>query len=477
MLKMKVSPLTIIIAAAALYLPLLKNFFWSDDWYFLWISRISSFGEFLQFFSFGNNLHTTPMYRPLSTQVFFFIFQNVFGIHAGMYYFFSILVWGMGLYVLYLLLKEMFKDKSYSLVILAIYALSASHFARLSYLSAFQEVLMFTTGIAAVYWVCFKKRTLVGIIAFVAALLSKESAIVLPGLMIVIEVFKGEKLLDKKMLKKYLPIFIISLVYVYLRFVAKDWTDLGSGNYAWNFSPLRAIHTTVWYGLWSIGLPELVIHYVGNNASILPRFWTDFPTMSKIISATFLFLIGAFSLAKLSWVSTHLKNKESVKVMILGAVWFIVGLLPIVFLPDHKYVLGQSFALVGMGIMLAHIITGSQKYLGRFALLSYVALNLVSIVFLYQTHVSLQRSQIARNTHEYFTEKYPRPPVGIYFKNDKLVEVAQWGQSRQIHQAVGDYFFPVVYKQDYKNVAYEDDLNGAVVPESWEVLPSSLFVE
>ncbi|MBP9798185.1 hypothetical protein KBC70_03500, partial [Candidatus Woesebacteria bacterium] len=277
--------------------------------------------------------------------------------------------------------------------------------------------------------------------------------------------------------KKYLPIFLISLVYVYLRFVAKDWTDLGSGNYAWNFSPLRAIHTAVWYGLWSIGLPELVIHYVGNNASILPRFWTDFPTMSKIISTAFLFLIGAFSLAKLSWMRTNIRNKESMKIMILGAIWFIVGLLPIVFLPDHKYVLGQSLALVGISIMLAQLIIGSQKYPGKIALGSYILLNLVSIMFLYQTHVSLQRSEIAKKTYIFFTEKYPEPPIGIYFKNDKPIEVAQWGQSRQIHQAVGEHFFSVVYKQDYKKVAYEDDLNGAQVQEEWEMLPSSLFVK
>lgn len=128
--------------------------------------------------------------------------------------------------------------------------------------------------------------------------------------------------------------------------------------------------------------------------------WTDFPTKSKIISAAFLFLIGAFSLAKLSWFKKNLKDKKQINVMILGAVWFIVGLLPIVFLPDHKYVLGQSLALIGMSIMLAQIVIGSQKYLGRISLVSYVILNLVSIVFLYQTHVSLQRSQIARKTHE-----------------------------------------------------------------------------
>ena len=152
MSKYRFSPLTIILLSCTLYLPLLKNFFWSDDWYFLWISRISNFREFLQFFSFGNNLHSTPMYRPLSTQVFFSVFQNLFGLHAAVYYFFSILVWAVGLYLLYVLLQKIFEDKSYSLLTLGIYGLSASHFARLSYVSAFQEVLMFTAGIAAVYW-------------------------------------------------------------------------------------------------------------------------------------------------------------------------------------------------------------------------------------------------------------------------------------------------------------------------------------
>ena len=127
--------------------------------------------------------------------------------------------------------------------------------------------------------------------------------------------------------------------------------------------------------------------------------------------------------------------------------------------------------------MLSQIILGSQKYLGRFALISYVVLNFVSIIFLYQTHVSLQRSDIARKTHQYFTDTYTIPPAGIYFKNDKPIEVAEWGQSRQIHQAVGEYYFSVLYGKEYKNVAYEDDMNGMEVPESWLVIPSSLFVK
>jgi len=477
MSKYRFSPFSIILLSCALYLPLLKNFFWSDDWYFLWISRISNFSEFLQFFSFGNNPHTTPMYRPLSTQTFFFIFSELFGLHAGPYYLFSFVVWATGLYILYLVLQHIFKKTNVALLMLTIYALSASHFARLSYLSAFQEILMFTTGLSAIYFICFKKRTALGIVTFVAALLSKESAVILPGLMIAIEVYKGDKLFTKENIKKYLPILFISLAYIYLRFIAKDWTDLGTGNYTWNFSPLRALHTTVWYGLWSIGLPELVIHYVGNNASILPRFWTDFPMMSKILSGSFLLLIGAFSCAKISWLKSNIKNSKQWKMMFFGLAWFVIGLLPIVFLPDHKYVLGQSLALVGMAMMLGQIIAGSQKYLGRIAFVSYIVLNIVSIVFLYQTHVSMQRSDIARRTYTYLVEKYTEAPVGMYFKNDKPVQVAQWGQSRQIHQAVGDYFFSVIYKQDYEHVAYEDDLNGAQVPGDWELLPSSLFVE
>lgn len=477
MSKYRFSPLSIVLLSCTLYLPLLNNFFWSDDWYFLWISRISSINEFLQFFSFGNNPHTTPMYRPLSTQAFFFMFQNLFGLHAGPYYLFSIIIWAVGLFVLYLVLHHIVKKNNVALLMSTLYAFSASHFARLSYLSAFQEILMFATGITAIYFICFKKRTMIGIVTFIAALLSKESAIVLPGLMIAIEIYKGEKLFTRENVKKYLPIFFFSVAYMYLRFIAKDWTDLGSGNYAWNFSPLRAIHTTVWYGLWSIGLPELVIHYVGNNASILPRFWIDFPLMSRILSASFLFFIGTLSCAKLSWLTSNIKNKKQWRLMFLGLAWFIIGLLPIVFLPDHKYVLGQSLALVGMSILLALIISGSQKYLGKIAFGSYILLNLVSIMFLYQTHVSLQRSEIAKRTYSYFVQKYTEPPIGIYFKNDKQIQVAQWGQSRQIHHAVGEYFFSVLYKKKYSNVVYEDDLNGRLVPKDWEVVPSSLFID
>ena len=480
MLKAKISSLTIICISLLLFLPLISNFFWSDDWYFLWISRISSFNEFFQFFSFGQNPHTTPMYRPLSTQVFFFVFQSLFGLHAWVYYLCSLVVWGIGLYILYKLVSDMFKDRAMALLTLTLYSFSASHFARLSYLSAFQEILMFTLGMTAIYCMTSiqtKRGFYMGIVAFLTALMSKESAIVLPALMILVELYKGTKVLNIKLLRKYLPIFIISCIYIYLRFIAKDWTDLGDGNYAWNFSIFRAIHTTIWYALWSFGLPELVIHYVGSKASILPRFWTDFPVMAKVLSAVFLLSIGTFFIGVGSWVWQHMKEIKHLRTITLGKLWFIIGILPIVFLPDHKYVLGQSLALVGMAIVLAEVMYYSRRYLREVAFVSYIVLNLVSIVFLYQTNISLQRSEISRRTYTYITEKYPNPPAGFYFKNDKPIQVEEWGQSRQIHQAVGEYFFSVIYGKSYKNVAYEDDPQPGVVMTEWQVLPSSLFVK
>ena len=134
--------LFVLIISVVIFSPALNNFFWGDDWFHLQVSQISNLNEFFNFFSFQYTSQSTPFYRPISTQLFFFIFNNLFGLNALPYYFFLLIIFAVSLWLLYIFIFLITKDKKAALLTTFIYGISATNFPRLYYLSNLQEVLM-----------------------------------------------------------------------------------------------------------------------------------------------------------------------------------------------------------------------------------------------------------------------------------------------------------------------------------------------
>lgn len=457
------------------YLPLLQKFFWSDDWYILSLTNISSLGEFARFFSFRLSEHVTPVYRPLSTEAFYFVMHRLFGLNPVPFHLVGFAVWALGGYMLYLLMKEIHK-KDHAVMILFFYLFSASHFTRLSYLSAFQEVLMFTAGISALYFIQ-KRRFVISLALFIAALLSKESAVIIFPLMLLIQWYTSKGKFHVRDFRKFVAFFVIFVIYLYGRFVIRGVGGVGA-DYVWDFSPVRALHTAVWYGLWSLGLPEFVIDYVGSGAQVIPRFWTDFAASAYMMVGGFILLGCAFGGAFLMWLRRYILSAEKMRYIFFCLCWYFIALAPLIFLPTHKYALGQSLALIGVAMILAEIVDSAPRLLKKSLIVIFVIWNLLSISLYYQHHVSMQRSEISERVYSFVREEYPVAPMGFYFLNDSPSGPTQWGQSRQIYQALGDHFFEVVYRVGLiPQSMYEDDLTKAPADFSqWIMLPSSRFL-
>lgn len=464
---------SIILLGLLLYLPVTQRFFWSDDWFFLNASRVSAPNEVMNFFSPVPSEQATPMYRPLSTQVFFGVFQTLFGLHPLPYFLFALTVAGAGWWLTTRLWTQLKISLAPALLFLVF---SASHFPRLTYLSAFQEVLMYFFAML----VLVGKRPHVRALAFIAALLSKENAVVIPFLVLLVEQYTLPTISLRsfgKSLQKNALLFLILGGYLFFRFAIVDLQAVGAENYQFSFSPFRAIHTLIWYTLWSLGLPELIINYV-NNASILPKFWADFPLWSKLILVSFLGMLAALILATVRWLSQHSTQWRAWKTMLLGSLWFIVGLLPILFLPDHKYVLGQSLALVGLCIMVSELLRTAPRFFQYSVLSLYLLSNLLSIAFLYESHYGKQRSAISQKVFTYLQQQYPESPGKIYFTNTGAAHSTAWGESKQIFQSLGeDRFFSVLYgKNQAPEVRYEDFTPRTELTGEWKELPANLFL-
>lgn len=436
----------VILLSCLLFSPSLLNFFSSDDWFHLRISQIDSTGEFLNFFSFLPNSQSASFYRPLSTQVFFFGFQKIFGLNPIPYHVFVLLIFAFSLYLVYLFTRQLVRKDTMALFATLIYGISVTNFTRLYFLSAFQEIVMVVfVLLALISYLRPKTPLFIPVIFFIFSLLSKETAIVLPLLIIMVDWY--EKRLN---IKRILPFILISLAYLLLRLLVFQ-TVVGD-SYIWDFSPFRALNTLFWYSLWLLGAPEFLVDYIGSGLRPIPTYLTNFGIWAYLIPV----LIAVTALPLLFLLIKQLTAKT--RSLVFVGLFILISLLPVLFLPWHKFTLELSLPLVGFAI-LTTIAVGKFSKSAKAFLWAFIVLNLSMNYLTYVHHYSVNRAHISRAVYSYFQSHHPQAPtVGvIMFINDTVAINKNWGSSRQISNAIsGSELFRVLYRDPYYQVFYED---------------------
>lgn len=426
------------------YLSSLFIFFLSDDWFHLRVSQITNLQQFLNFFSFSKTAQSIAFYRPLPTQVFFFVFQKLFGLNPLPYHIFVLACFAFSLTLVYRLAKFIFKSDKSAWLTMIIYGFSVSNFTRLYFLSAFQEIaLVIFSLLTIINYLEGKKNK--SLIFFVLALLSKETAVVLPLILFFLDWAK-----EKINLKKIIPYALILIPYLYLRLF--HFGGVVGDSYIWNLSPLKAVNTLMWYVLWSIGAPELLVDYVGSGLRPIPRFFTDYPVWWMVILGL---LIPTILFLGYLFVKNYKKiNKLFLSVIIL----FVLSLGPVLFLPQHKFSLELGLPLVWFSLAVAWLLPQKGKITLGFLIL-YLALNFSMNYLTYTRHYSVGSAKISQRIFAYFSEHYQTEPKNSYFEfiNDTGDYGAAWGSSKQISNAVGgSELFRVLYHDPSYSVYYQD---------------------
>lgn len=441
--------LFIILIIALIYTPSLNLFFSADDWFHLKISQISSWPEFVNFFSFTPNPQSAAFYRPLSTQVFFFTFQKIFGLNHLPYHLFVLFIFTLNLYLIYRLSKIITKNNRLSLITVLLYGVSVSNFTRVYFLSAFQEIsLVFFSLLSLLFYLKkdSSKNYFLSLLFFIAALLSKETAVTLPLIFLLTDWYK-----KSFKLKRFLPFIVILVIYLYLRLAI--FGSVSGDSYLWSLSPIKTINTFFWYLLWSLGAPETLVDYVGNNLYVLPRFFSDFgPWAYTILVLLFSNIIFITSLI--------IRNVRLIfsRINLYAATFFIIALLPVLFLPWHKFTLELGLPLIGFCLFLS-LIFNYQKKLGFIAIFLFLLLNLSMHYFTYERHYAVNRAKISQQISQYFLENYPNYPENSYFEfiNDTEDYGSDWGASKQIsHITSGSNLFQIIYNKPEIKIYFAD---------------------
>lgn len=446
----------IVILAVALSLPSLNTYFSGDDFFHLKISQMNNLGDFFSFFSFDKNNQSASFYRPLTTQVFFSFGQKLFGLNPVGYHLFSLITFAVVLLLVYLLAKKITKKENIALLALFFYAFSTSHFTPLYYLSAFQELGMAAFYFAGlIFWTKYLesnrlKYLLFTILLFAGSLLSKEMAVTFPLL-------AGVILLYKKKQKLFLPLLslvLIDIFYLALRLGRFGW--VAGDSYVWDISP-QIINTVSWYLAWSIGFPEMFLDFIGPKLSISNKLLLYYNWQTKVILSSILAFVLLCILAIIRTKKNLVRSLVSDSFFFLSC--FIIALIPVIFLPWHKFPLELTIPLFGVSLFLGNLFSKHSRLFVFLAGALFLVLNLASYVLTYQNHWVIRRGEVARKVNNYFQEKYPFFPLGkeIYFYNNSAFITAGWGASKHIWISIsGSDALNVFYQDNLIKVSYED---------------------
>ncbi len=449
--------------AIFLYLPSLFTFFSGDDWAHMRASQILNFSEFLNFFSFTHNAQSLTFYRPLPQQVFFFLSSSVFGINAFPYHLFVLICFGISLYLLFKLAQKLhFSDTQASLSVF-LYAIAVANFPRIYFLSAFQDVLLPLFVVASLI-LFLDQKYFWSIIFFIFSLMSKETAVVMPFLLLGL-IF----LTRKNKIKSTIPYFAIMLIYLFLRF--KYFGGAEGDSYVYDFSIQKILNTLFWYLAWTFGAPETLVDYVGSGLKIVPKFFTDFPVWSTVIllelgSLVSLFLISLFTLKKQIFKNNRL--------ILFCLFLFLISLAPVIFMPWHKFTHALSLPMIGSSLALGFLFADRKIFI-RLFLLVYILTNISMHLFIYPRHYSVNRALISEKVNQYFSVNYPTPPVDSYFifTNNKASRNEGKNQSKEVSFALSQSDFFKVYYHDRNFQVYYADLGWNSTPSGTPILLDS----
>ena len=358
-------------AALLAYGRSLNVFFSQDDFFFLArAARVSSVGDFVREFTAPDHF-----YRPVPRVVLFVLESRLFGLNPSAFHLVNLGLHACNAVLLFLLCRRLFGSSlpaglaglffvGHHIPFLAVYWLSGVQDLCMTFLclvSMLTYLQSLTTGRRA-WWA-------ISVLAFALALLSKETAVTWPLTLLVAGVVwqwhAGRALRMRQLLLHSVGYAAVLGLYLLLRSQngAAPISDVGP--YAWAFSP-----GVVFSNLYAYMCDVL---YVRSWLWVAPRraAWA-----CGVFVALVAILLGV--------------SRRYRAMMALGLAWFLVSLLPLLFLSERAYSFYAYSALAGIAMATGILLASALERIGGLMgsgqapqLVRGVALSLIAIGWLW----------------------------------------------------------------------------------------------
>lgn len=368
--------LLIFVTTVVAYGASLRYGFSQDDWYFLLISRVSNFGDVLNFFNPASQSGFT-FFRPLGTQLYYYLFQD----KSVAMHVFMLLVQSFNGFLAMRLVERLKVKSPIPVMVGILYAISSVHFLSLYYIAATQQLLAATFSLLSLIFFLELKYK-VSVIFFLIALLSKETAIVVPAIALVLLLLNKLKLT----LKAFVPYTLLSVVYLLLRL-----TTSSSVQSEYHLSLGPSVLTNIrWYVLFGANFPEQLVSYGLPRMGInFTQFIADFGTSAWIIMISSLIALFVF----IRLIQTR---------RWLYMLWFVIALGPVILLRNHLYPHYLDLALIPFLLLLTQDLKLKTQY---YIFVIYALTALFSIQFSQVHHWTTGRADMAERALSGFNWK------------------------------------------------------------------------
>lgn len=368
--------------------------FFQDDYWFLSISRASSLADFFGFFSPFRNYS----YKPLATEVFYLLIHwlnyNVFWSHMIMFAAFS-----LGLIFVYKILISLTGKKWLSFLTVGLYSLHFTHVFQLYWFATFQEItlLMF---LSLSFYGLLKQKWILFWLAFLAALLCKETAALYPIFLILLRLAYLKKKISWR--KICLSLALSAGFYLVYKYSLDQVTALD--NYRMEFNIKLIVNNAVWYGLWGLGLPNIMPLFLPKIfGAPIADFWKLFNDHAfKVYFVSLLIYLGTLFLTITALLLT---KKIQLKKFVLFTVFCLTGyfifLGPILFFP-HRWMVRLTLPLLFLSLWQAMIIYQSRRWVAFILVILYLVFNRYGTLFHESSSLIASENQIFLASQAYF---------------------------------------------------------------------------
>jgi len=426
--------------------------FFKDDLFFLNISHVNSFSDIINFF----NPFIHSGYRPIPIQLFYYpinLFKlDFFSIHLIIF-----ITYLIGIWYLYKNIFLVSRNQILGFITTFIYSISFIHVFHLYAAWNFQEVCLFTFLNLSFYNI-INQRHKVGFLFFVCALLSKETAIFFPFVLLLFKVTTNRFKIKTKIQVKNNYLLLLSFISIIFGIIIKYELSKFAQNplYTIRLEPRLIINNLMWLGLWVIGLPSYLPDYLPSIfGPPLPDFYKALATFESRIYWLFLLIfLGLLLLASIYlFLSQKNKRKEFFYLIIFTAFNFILFNLPT--LPTiHKTMIRLMLPLVFVAILQGYVITKLYQQKGKAQIIAILMLATYLIFNYYGTLVHESASTFKLESDIYFRSKqyFDQRRLQILKKDiiyikDLKKGVNPWGGSKKLKdtywgQNFVQYLFP-----------------------------------
>ncbi|MBX4206042.1 glycosyltransferase family 39 protein, partial [Candidatus Microgenomates bacterium] len=412
--------LVFFIIAAILFSPVFSTYFTGDDFFHFKLGQTDgSLISFIRLFGFYPiSIKHAAFYRPIFREALYNIFYSLFGLNYLPFRILQFIIHFINIFLIYVTFKKLINKKLVALLTSFLFAVCAANVGSFYYLAGgiqAQGALMFVLLSLLSF---INKRKIISFVFFLLAISTHEMSIGLPLLLAGIIYLQEKSFKDfiTKSIKQLWIYGLVLIVYLYMNFFVIGFSAAESA-YKLNFNFKTLLNTLMWYISWSIGLPEMLLDF------LLPGFKLN-PNLLGFYGNYFKFIFPAFFVTLIFIFISIVRSIKKIvvdKIFLFLIFWFIVGILPVVFLPIHKQTYYLQISLPAILGLFAYIATyRSSKFILIGFIVSFLILNIASAKLADITYWAKLRGQVANKLVTDFKNQYPTLPRGtvVFIKND-----------------------------------------------------------